>query len=138
MSINISTSKSVSLLFYVAAVYNLVFGIAFLFAAQPLFELFKTSQPEHPGYIQFMSLVMMVFAAMFFQIARKPEQNRNLIPYAVLLKLSSVCVIMWHWFVSHTIPPIWKPFSIIDLIYLIAMLWAMSALAKIMAPMKTY
>jgi hypothetical protein len=133
-----STSKSVSLLFYVAAAYNLIFGVAFLFAAQQLFELFKTSPPEHPGYIQFMSLVMMVFAAMFFQIARKPEQNRNLIPYAVLLKLSSVCVIMWHWFVSHTIPAIWKPFAVLDLIYLIAMLWAMGALAKIMAPMKTY
>ncbi len=133
-----STSKSVSLLFYVAAVYNLVFGAAFLLAAQPLFDLFKSVPPDHPGYIEFLSLIMMVFATMFYQVARKPEQNRNLIPYAVMLKLSSVGVIMWNWFVNHNMPDIWKPFAIVDLLYLIAMVWAMSALAKILAPMKTY
>ncbi len=133
-----STSKIVSILFYVSAGYDFLIGLAFLFAGPLIFELCKDVPPNHWGYVQFPALLLMVFGVMFYQIAMKPEHNRNLIPYGVMLKLSFSGVVIWHWLAKNNMPFVWKPFAIIDVLFLIAMLWAMNAIARITKPIQTY
>jgi hypothetical protein len=133
-----SSNKIVSILFYVAAAYDFIFGITFFFAAPLLFKAFNVAPPNHWGYVQFPALVLTIFGVMFYQVAQKPEQNRNLIPYGVMLKFSYAGVVLWHWLLNHNMPSIWKPFAVIDLLFLAAMLWAMNVLARQAKALQTY
>jgi hypothetical protein len=79
--------------------------------------------PNHPGYVQFSAALLLVFAVMFAAIARQPVRNRGLIPYGILLKVSYCAVVFYHWFTTG-IPNMWKPFAVVDFVFLILFVWA--------------
>jgi hypothetical protein len=56
-------------------------------------------------------------------IAINPVRNRNLIPYGILLKVSYCGVVLLHWLTTG-IPGMWKPFCLLDLVFLIFFVWA--------------
>jgi hypothetical protein len=120
-------------LFYVAALYDGVLGVAFLLAAPALFEWVGVTPPNHFGYIHFPAALLIVFALLFLSIARRPEINRHLIPYGILLKISYCAVVFYHWFTAG-IPFIWKPFAIADLVFLVVFIWAYAELGKPRSP----
>jgi hypothetical protein len=120
---------ALSWLFYIAALYDGVLGLAFLFLAPSVFTWFDVTPPNHFGYVQFPGALLITFAVMFLMIARNPVANRNLILYGILLKISYCGVTFYHWF-SSGIPGMWKPFTIIDLAFLALFIWAQQALKK--------
>ncbi len=107
---------AISALFYVAAAYDGILGVAFLFLAGRVFELFGVTPPNHLGYVQFPAALLIVFGLMFLAVARNPVGNRGLIPYGILLKVSYCGVVFWHWFTAG-IPFMWKPFAVLDLLF---------------------
>jgi hypothetical protein len=117
------TKPAVAVLFSIAAIYDGLLGIAFLFAAGPLFNLVGLTPPNHYGYVQFPAALLIVFACMFIAVAKNPAGNRNLIPYGILLKLSYCGVVLFYWLTSG-LPDIWKPFCIADFFFLAAFVWA--------------
>ncbi|MEE8572427.1 MAG: hypothetical protein V3T20_04120 [Gemmatimonadota bacterium] len=125
--------RAVSVLFYLAALYDGVFGVAFLVAAPALFDWVGVTPPNHFGYIHFPAALLIVFALLFLSIARRPEINRHLIPYGILLKISYCAVVFYHWFTAG-IPFIWKPFAIADLVFLVVFIWAYAELGKQRSP----
>jgi len=114
---------AITWLFYIAALYDGVLGLAFLFGAKSVFEMFNVPPPNHLGYVQFPGALLIVFALMYLAIARKPIENRNLIPYGILLKVSYCGVTFYHWLATD-IPGMWKPFTIADLVFLVFFVWA--------------
>lgn len=128
--------RSVSALFYLAALYDGVLGVAFLVAAPALFEWVGVTPPNHFGYVQFPAALLIVFALMFVAIARNPVANRGLILYGILLKVSYCAVVFYHWAVGG-IPFIWKPFAIADLVFLVLFAWASVALSRHATPAAT-
>jgi hypothetical protein len=91
---NVKLAKAV---FSLSAIYDFILGMAFLVAPWPIFYHFQVARPNHPGYIQFSALLLMVFALMFFQIASDPRANANLMPYGILLKASYSLLVFWYW-----------------------------------------
>ena len=122
------TEPAIPALFALAALYDGLLGAAFLVMAARLFESFGVTPPNHYGYVHFPAALLIVFAIMFAAIARNPVANRNLIPYGVLLKVSYCSVTFYHWF-TDGIPGMWKPFAIIDLVFLACFIAAYLALA---------
>ncbi len=118
-----------STLFWIAAAYDGVLGIAFLVAPAPLFESIGVPPPNHFGYVQFPAALLVIFALMFIAIARDPRANRALITYGILLKISYCSVAMGYWF-TQDIPFIWKPFAILDLLFAILFVAAYKALDR--------
>ncbi|HOD99995.1 MAG TPA: hypothetical protein PLD40_01505 [Kiritimatiellia bacterium] len=114
--------------FSIAALYDGLLGGSFLVAGERLFAAYKVAPPNHWGYIQFPAALLLVFALMFAAIARRPWQNRNLIPYGMLLKVSYCSVIGWHWWHAN-IPGMWVPFAVIDFVFLILFIAAWFATA---------
>ncbi|MEN8127609.1 MAG: hypothetical protein ABFR90_07360 [Planctomycetota bacterium] len=108
----------VSILFYLAAAYDGILGILFLAWPMCMFEHFEVTPPNHAGYVQFPAMLLIVFAVLFVNIARKPVENRNLIFYGILLKVSYCTVVFGYWF-TNGIPVIWKPFAVCDLVFII-------------------
>lgn len=121
--------RSIRVLFVVAALYDGILGIAFLVAAPALFEWVGITPPNHFGYVHFPAALLIVFALMFWAIARNPVANRDLVPYGILLKVSYCAVVFYHWFTAG-VPFIWKPFAIADLVFLVLFIWAYSLLKK--------
>jgi hypothetical protein len=117
----------ISVLFAVGALYDGVLGLIALFAGGQLFRWFGVTPPNHPGYVQFPGALLIVFALMFVAVARNPVKNRDLIPYGMLLKVSYCGVICFHWFTGG-IPDMWKPFAIMDAVFLALFIWAYARL----------
>jgi hypothetical protein len=123
------TKRAIAALFIVAAIYEGLLGIAFLFGSGALFQWFGVTPPNHPGYVQFPAALLIVFAIMFMAIANNPVGNRNLIPYGILLKVSYCGVVSFHWLTAG-LPRMWQPFCIFDLVFLITFGWAWAVLRK--------
>lgn len=123
------TQRAIPALFVVAAIYEGLLGVAFLFASGAVFQWYGVTPPNHPGYVQFSAAVLITFAFMFIAVAMDPIRNRNLIPYGILLKVSYCGVSGFHW-AATGIPGMWKPFFYFDLVFLILFAWAWTALGK--------
>jgi hypothetical protein len=123
------TTRTLSLLFIVAALYDGLLGLVFLVAPLAVYDRFEVAHPNHLGYVQFPAALLLVFAIMFAAIASRPSVNRNLIPYGILLKFSYSGVVGWYWLTSG-IPNLWKPFAVFDLLFAILFVWSYLALGK--------
>jgi hypothetical protein len=117
------------ILFGLAAVYDAVLGIVFLFhfAAAWVYQACGVTPPNHWGYVQFPAALLLVFAVMFVAIARDPEGNRGLILYGIGLKVAYCATTFGYWF-SSGIPFMWKPFAVTDLVMAALFVWAYAAL----------
>ncbi len=107
------TLSMVRLLFVIAGLYDFIIGLTFLFFGSQLLDAAGVPQPSHWAYIQFSSLLLMIFGTMFLAIAYDPAGNRNLIPYGLLLKLCYAGLAAYYW-VTTDIPMLFKPFAVID------------------------
>src|SRR2546423_739179 len=99
--------------FLIAGLYDFIIGLAFLFAGASIFEATGVPAPNHWAYIQFASLLLIVFGTMFFAVAADPAANRNLIPFGMLLKVAYTSLVAYYW-VTAECPMLFKPFAIID------------------------
>ena len=73
-------------LFIIAAIYDGVLGLLFLFAPGLAFEVFEVVPPNHFGYVQFPAILLLIFAAMFYRVAMDPVASRFIMLYGVVLK----------------------------------------------------
>ena len=121
--------KYIALVFYLSGAYDGLLGLAFFFFAEGLYQFFGVTPPNHYGYVQFPALLLIVFAAMFFQVAKDPQKNLNLIPYGFLLKLSYCSVIFWYW-ISSPLPDMWKPFAVLDAVFGVLFIWSYASIRK--------
>jgi hypothetical protein len=110
-------------LFFTAALYDGLLGVAFVFAPLQIFALHGVEPPNHLAYVQFPALLLIVFAAMFWRIATEPSRHRDLIPYGMALKAAYVGLALWHT-ATHGIPSMWVPWAWADLAFFIAFAFA--------------
>lgn len=118
--------------FIISGLYDGVLGLAFLFAWAAVYQHFGVTPPNHPAYVQFPALLLLIFAAMFFRIAREPVANRDLILYGVALKVAYSGTAFWY-YVTEKIPAMWLPFAWCDLGFLVLFFIAWSQLGKVSA-----
>lgn len=118
--------KLVSAIFYLSCLYDGLLGIVFLAVGPVMFGHFNVTPPNHWGYIQFPAAMLIIFALMFLAVASKPEENRNMMPYGIMLKLAYCSVVFIYWF-GRGIPGMWKPFAIIDALFAIGFYWSWKA-----------
>jgi hypothetical protein len=104
-------------LFLIGGLYDAVIGVAFLVFGNRIFAATGVEPPNHPGYVQFPALLLILFGVMFFRIAAEPVRCRDQMLYGIGLKLAYCGVIFGHWLASG-VPAIWKPFAWADLAFL--------------------
>jgi len=116
-------------LFVVAALYDGILGLAFLWDPNAVFAWGQVTPPNHLGYVQFPGALLIIFALMFLAVAIRPRENRTLIAYGVLLKLAYCGIAISYW-VTSGIPSMFKPFAVIDLVFLVLFVVAYRALGE--------
>jgi len=107
--------KWIAPLFWIAAAYDGVLGVAFLAAPWWVFTQFNVPPPNHVAYVQFPAALLIIFGLIFVRIARDPVANRGQIIYGILLKVAYCGLAFYYWFTTD-IPWIWKPFALVDLV----------------------
>lgn len=122
--------KAIKTLFWVSGLYDFVLGVAFLALPVFLFDLFSITPPNHWGYVTFAASMLTIFGIMFFQIAKDPKANRNLIPYGILLKIA-YCGTVFGFYFFASLPVLWVVFGVFDFLFLLAFVWAYQKLGKI-------
>jgi hypothetical protein len=100
-----------------SALYDAVLSIVFLFFVSPVFAAAGVDLPNHMGYLHFPALLLLIFAAMYWKIARDPVRFRDLMPYGMGLKAAYVLVVLYHW-AAGDVPWIWIPLAWIDIVFL--------------------
>ncbi len=110
--------KILKVFFVIAAIYDAVLGLAFLFFAGGIFEYFAVTPPNHPAYVEFPALLLLIFSWLFLRIAQNPFKERSLIPFGIALKASYCGVAFYHNLLSG-IPKMWLPWAWADLVFLL-------------------
>ena len=110
--------KWVKAAFAASAVYDGILALVFLFFAPPVFQYFNVEMPNHPGYLQFPALLLIVFALMYWKIASDPLKFKELIPFGIGLKVSYCLAVFYNW-AGVGVPSVWIPLAWIDLIFLV-------------------
>jgi hypothetical protein len=110
-------------LFLVAAIYDGVLGLIFLFSPGFAFELFEVIPPNHFGYVQFSAILLLIFAAMFLRVARDPMANRFIMLYGVALK-AGYSGLVFYYMLTTGVPEMWVPWAWADLAFLILFAWS--------------
>ena len=114
---NMKVSKWIPPVFYAATAYDGILGLIGLLIPVQLYAKFDVPLPGHMGYIYFLSLLMILVAVMFFNIARDAQANKNLIFYGILAK-TSFCLVVFGYLLFGSIPALFVPFAFLDLIFL--------------------
>ncbi len=122
--------NGIAVLFLVSAVYDALLGLVFLAVPGRLFAFAGVTPPNHPGYVRFPALLLLVFAWMFLRIAAAPSANRNLMPYGIGLKCAYSGTVFGYWFTSG-LPAIWKPFAVYDVFFAAAFAAAYLRLGRV-------
>lgn len=117
-------------LFWIAAAYDGALGLAFLIAPVAIYNAIGVPLPNHMGYIQFASALLIVFALGFAMVARNPRGNRSIILLGIGLKASYCGVVFGHWALG-SIPLVWTLFAWTDLAFLLAFVWAWGAVSRL-------
>lgn len=115
-------------LFIVAGLYDALLGLIFFFAHDGIFQRFEITPANHPAYIEFPALLLIIFGAMFLQISSDPDRFRFLILYGMALKVCYASLAFWYQITSE-IPFVWVPWAWADLVFLIAFYLAWKTLS---------
>src|SRR5438477_9268795 len=105
-------------LFVISGLYDCVIGLAFLGFGSMIYDKAGVPPPNHWGYIDFSSMLLVIFGIMFLAVAAEPRSNRNFIPFGMLLKLSYVGLVTFYWIIEG-VPMLFKPFVFVDALMLV-------------------
>jgi len=120
------SQTSIRILYSTAAAYDGLLGLVFLAAGPRLYAHFQITPPNHWGYVHFGAGILVIFGWMFLEIARRPMESRNLVPYGILLKVCYVATVAWYW--THgDIPAMWKGFAVADTVFALLFVWSLQA-----------
>lgn len=112
-----------TIVFAASGIYDALLGAVFLLAPAAMYEYFAVTPPNHWAYVRFPAIILIIFGVLFFQVAFKPRENRNLIPYGILLKAAYAGTVFAYW-LAQGLPNMWKPFAFCDTVFAVLFLWS--------------
>jgi len=113
----------IPLLFTFVGCVEFVVGLSFIFLPNQIFALSQIAPIARLEYIQFPALLIMVFGWMMWNVAARPKENANLIPYISLFKVAFIGVVLFTWLTAGA-SPLWVIFTLFDIAYLIGFIFA--------------
>ncbi len=97
---NTAKEKYYRNLFRIAAIYDVLLGIAFTFFPEPVFDALgiRAKLPVFGGYLTLLGAFVLVIGLGYFLIARGDlQRNRDLIFIGVLYKLAYSATAFYYW-----------------------------------------
>ena len=111
--------EMIRLTFLVAALYDVLLGLAFGLFFKPIYAMFGVTLPNHDAYVQLSAILVLIFGIGFYMVYRRPHQGRPIIVLGILMKLGFAAVVLGH-LVLGSIPSLYVPFAVLDLVFAVA------------------
>lgn len=113
-------------LYWIAAAYDIVLGIVFLFFYTPVFRFLdiEDTLPAQKSYLSLIAVFLFVIGVAYMLIALgNLERNRDLITVGILYKLAYFSVSLWY-LISGVYPHIifFAVFGVADMFFAVAMI----------------
>ena len=124
--------KWIKTLFVICGLYDGLLGLLFFFGHERIFALFGVEPANHPAYVEFPAILLVVFGAMFLHISTDPVRLRAMMPYGMALKVAYAGMAFWYQ-LTIGIPGMWLPWAWFDLLFLIAFVIAWRAVPRLRA-----
>ena len=120
----------VKAIFVIAAIYDGILGLLFLFLPGLAFQIFEVVPPNHFGYVQFPAVLLLIFALMFYRVSQDPVANRFIMVYGMILKLG-YSGIVFYYMLTTGVPAMWVPWAWADLVFLVLFFMSWSYTGKL-------
>ena len=121
--------KTIKTVFLISAAYDILLGIIFGLFFKPIYTKFGIEIPSNAGYLQLPALYIFIFGVGFYFVYKNPQQNRAIIPLGILMKFA-FCLVAFGHLVFDTIPSIYIPFAVIDIVFALLFIAANRAVKK--------
>lgn len=86
-------------LFLIAALYDFILGVAFLFFYKYIYNLLGMNLPENPAYLTFCALLIALFGVLLFMIYLDLNYARRMVIYSILIKFGYISTVLYYYFV---------------------------------------
>ena len=104
--------------FLVAAVYDLVLGVVFLFLYPWAYAALGIPSPTEPAYLQLAAAFVLVQGIMYVLVYRNLEGNRDLILVGAIYKAAYAAISLFHLGLGDLPHPTFALFGVLDLGFL--------------------
>jgi hypothetical protein len=106
-------------LFVVAAVYDIVLGIAFFFLYGPIFAVLAIPLPPNTSYIHITAAFVFVQGVGYGLVARDLARNHDLVRLGVIYKGIYVAVALYELALGQLISDVFLWFAVFDFMFLV-------------------
>ena len=111
------------LLFLVAAVYDMLLGLAFFFLYQSLFDWVGMTLPPHPSYAQLPAVFVFVQGLSYGIVWWNPLRNRGLVWVGVVYKAGYSGLAAFYLLTDQIPAMFFAWFGLFDFLFLLGFAW---------------
>lgn len=105
--------------FLVAAVYDIVLGLAFFFLYSPLWNALGIALPNNTAYIHLTAGFVFVQGVGYWFVYQDPDGNRGIVKTGVVYKAVFSGLAAYYWAIGQLLHPIFLLFGGLDALFLI-------------------
>jgi hypothetical protein len=109
-------------LFLIAAIYDFVLGVAFLFFYEPVYSYFNIALPVYPIYLQMAAAFVFAMGVGYYFIFKNLYRNIDLVKLGVAYKVVYSSLVGYFYFTGlANIVFFW--FALFDAVFLVLFVW---------------
>lgn len=109
-------------LFLIAAIYDLILGIAFFFFYTQIYSYFNIALPDYPAYLQMATAFVIAMGIGYYFVFRNMYRNIDLVKLGIVYKAVYSGLTGYFYFAgTANITFMW--FAVIDALFLIIFVW---------------
>lgn len=106
-------------LFWVAALYDIILGLAFFFLYGPIFQMLQVVVPNNTSYIHITAGYVFVQGMGYWFVARNPSRNVDLVKVGAIYKAIYVAIALYYLAIGQLISAVFAWFAVFDLVFLV-------------------
>lgn len=119
--------------FLLAALYDLVLGVAFFFLYPWVYGMLGISLPTEPAYLHAAAAFVFVQGIMYLLVYRDMDRNWDLVLVGAVYKTAYTGVAFYHWGMGTLPHPVFALFGFLDLGFLLGFIVFMRAFPRELA-----
>lgn len=108
--------------FMIAALYDIILGIAFLLFGEQILEWIGMELPPHIAYIQLAAVFIFVQGLSYLLVWTDPPRYLGLVMIGVAYKVAYAGLALWYLIIGELPSNFFIPWAVIDVLFLIGFL----------------
>ncbi len=108
------------MLFLVAALYDALLGVVFLFFYAPIYQSLAVPLPNSPSYIHLTAAFVLAQGVGYWFVSRNMLRNVDLVKVGVVYKAAYTLVTAYYLLAGQLLHPMFAWFAVFDVLFLLA------------------